>query len=325
MGSSAYSSGFGNGGYSSSITSPHRASNSSQLGATSYPAEYQNGHHGHSSGISQASPGFAPPHHSSGLPAINQHQQDPSQYRDSHEFPSQDSRRSSLGSQVNKGFGNLQINSVSSPYTNSPQPSQSSIAVSLQRERGIPQQTNGVRNSGTSSIHQPLSPLGPYPGESRQAYSSRTAPIISANPIKEVYNAENPTAGQPYAFPDPDMPPSTRSSGSAEGHGSTMLSRRNSGHTSITSSIVTNDSKLPMGQHRLDEGIYFHMSSYHSPVADAPCRHSRRAGHARYARHASSFITKQAYEQSLERSGFSKRCKLAIQPYPSSSGKPQNG
>ena len=97
-----------------------------------------------------------------------------------------------------------------------------------------------------------MSPLSPYPGESKQAYSSRTAPIISANPMKEVYNAEKPTAGQPYAFPDPDM--SNRSSGSAEPNGSHMLSRRNSDHTSITSSIITNDSKLPPGQHRLDEG-----------------------------------------------------------------------
>ena len=97
-----------------------------------------------------------------------------------------------------------------------------------------------------------MSPLSPYPGESKQSYSSRTAPIISANPMKEVYNAEKPTAGQPYAFPDPDM--SNRSSGSQEPNGSHMLSRRNSDHTSITSSIITTDSKLPPGQHRLDEG-----------------------------------------------------------------------
>lgn len=71
--------------------------------------------------------------------------------------------------------------------------------------------------------------------------------------MKEVYHAEKPTAGQPYAFPDPEMSDINRSSGSVEPNGS-KLSRRNSDHTSITSSIITNDSKLPPGQHRLDEG-----------------------------------------------------------------------
>ena len=251
-GSSAYSSG-PNGYYynSSSIGSPHRASNSSQLGATSHPADYNNGP---TSAASIPSPGFAPSHNSLGLPTINQQYPDPSQYRSSHEFPPQESRRSSLGSQVNTGFNNLHINNVSSPYNNhSAHQSQSSIAASLQRERGIPQ-TNGVRNSGTSSIQQPMSPspLGPY-GDSKGSFSRpKAAPIISANPMKEVYNAERPTAGQPYAFPDPDM--SNRSSGSGEASGSAMMSRRNSDHTSITSSIVTNDSRLPTGQHRLDEG-----------------------------------------------------------------------
>ena len=79
----------------------------------------------------------------------------------------------------------------------------------------------------------------------------KAAPIISANPDKVVYNADKPTAGQPYAFPDPDM--SNRSSGSGDATGSAVMSRRNSDHTSITSSIVTSDSRLPTGQHRLDE------------------------------------------------------------------------
>ncbi|KAL9633872.1 MAG: hypothetical protein Q9164_004435 [Protoblastenia rupestris] len=263
--SSAYSSGFG---YASSVNSPHRASNTSQLGATSYPAEYNSPN---SAGV-QASPGFAPSQHAVGLPHLNQHHHDPSQYRGSQHsevFPSQESRRSSLGSQVNTGFGNLQINGVGSPYANSGNPSHSSIAASLQRERGIPHH-NGIRNSGTSSTHQqPLSHLGPIPGESRQAYQSRTAPIISSNPMKEVYNAEKPTAGQPYAFPDPDL--SNRSSGSQEANGSTMLSRKNSDHTSITSSIVTNDSKMPHGQHRLDDdpmpGTHHH-SLQHKRVSE---------------------------------------------------------
>lgn len=252
LGSSAYSSGPNGYYYSSSMNSPHRASNSSQQlgGATSHPADYS--HNSGSSGA-QLSPGFSSPHQSLGLPTLNQYNEG-SQYRSSHEFPSQESRRSSLGSQVNTGFNNLHINGTAvSPY-NSTNASQSSIAISLQRERGIGPTANGVRGSRTSSTMQQTSPLSRFPGESRQAYSSRTAPIISANPKKEVYSAEKPTAGQPYAFPDPEM--SQRSSGSNDDprSTSTMLSRRNSDHTSITSSIFTSDSRLPPGQHRLDDG-----------------------------------------------------------------------
>lgn len=258
VGSSAYSSGPNGYYYSSSINSPHRASNSSQLGATSHPSDFPNPP---SSNGPQPSPGFAPPQPNLGLPALNQYH-DGSQYRGSHEFPPQESRRSSLGSQVNTGFNNLQINGTVSPY-NSTNASQSSIAISLQRERGIGSNASGVRSSRTSASMQHTSPLSPFPGESRQAYTFRTAPIISANPEKEVYNAEKPTAGQPYAFPDPEM--STRSSGSGDDprSTSTMLSRRGSDHTSITSSIFTSDSRLPPGQHRLDDGKQCHARSIH--------------------------------------------------------------
>lgn len=250
LGSSAYSSGPNGYYYSSSIHSPHRASNSSQLGATSHPTEYSS--NPPSSAGPSASPGFSSPHQSLGLPTLNQYH-DGSQYRNSHEFPPQESRRSSIGSQVNTGFTNLHINGAVSPY-HSTNASQSSIALSLQRERGIGSSTSGIRSSRTSASLQQTSPLSPYPGETRQAYTSRTAPIISANPMKEVYNAEKPTVGQPYAFPDPEM--STRSSGSGDDprSTSTMLSRRNSDHASITSSIFTSDSRLPPGQHRLDDG-----------------------------------------------------------------------
>ena len=176
----------------------------------------------------------------------------------------------------------LHINSVASPPYQGANQSQSSIAASLQRERGIPH-ANGVRHSGTSSIQQPMSPLAPYPGESRQAFSSRTAPIISANPRKEVYSAEKPTAGQPYAFPDPDF--SNRSSGSGEANGSAMMSRRNSDHTSITSSIVTSDSRLPVGQHRLDEGTL---------GFSIPVDHTLTSRCCRYAGHTPSLSPAQA-------------------------------
>lgn len=99
---------------------------------------------------------------------------------------------------------------------------------------------------------QPLSPLGGpperQPGESRHAYNMRTAPIISANPMREVYNADKPTAGQPYAFPDPDM-----SSNDDRRH----ASRRDSDHTSINSSLFTTDSRRPGTQHTVDEGKTF--------------------------------------------------------------------
>ena len=96
-------------------------------------------------------------------------------------------------------------NGVGTPYNNhSGNPSQSPLAVSLQRDRdmqrGIPP-ANGIRNSKTLSLHQhPMSPLSPYPGESESASSSRARPIIAATPMKEVYHAEKPTSSQPYAF-----------------------------------------------------------------------------------------------------------------------------
>lgn len=191
-----------------------------------------------------------------GLPTINQHH-DPSQYRGSQEYRRQGSRRSSIGSEVGQ-FRNLQINGAPSPYAGSTNQSTTSIQASLQRERGITPTTNGVRNSrasgNSSMLQQPLSPLSApperQPGESRHAYNMRTAPIISANPMREVYNADKPTAGQPYAFPDPDM-----SSNDDHRHASNAaLSRRDSDHTSITSSLYTTDSRRPGTQQTVDEG-----------------------------------------------------------------------
>ncbi|KAL9043102.1 MAG: hypothetical protein Q9214_003598 [Letrouitia sp. 1 TL-2023] len=211
----------------------------------------------------QPSPAFAP-QQNLGLPAINQHHES-SQYRDSQDFPPQESRRSSIGSQVNNGFTNLHLNGASSPYAGSTNQSQTSITTNLQRERGITPIANGVRNSrtsGTSSM-QPLSPLAPYPGESRQAFSTRTAPIISANPMREVYNADKPTAGQPYAFPDPDL--SQPSSASADDpRSATALSRRDSDHASVASSVFTTDSRQPRANHRTADGEKIPATHHHT-------------------------------------------------------------
>ncbi|KAI4236858.1 MAG: hypothetical protein L6R40_006048 [Gallowayella cf. fulva] len=249
--SSAYSSGLTGFYASSAIGSPHRASNSSQFAATSHPSG----------------------DYSSALPTINQHH-DPSQFRGSYEFPPQGSRRSSIGSEVNQ-FRNLQINNPSSPYAGSTNrstnQSTTSIQANLQRERGIAPGANGVRNSrasGTGSMHhQPMSPLsGPpeiQPGESRHAFNMRTAPIISANPMREVYNADKPTAGQPYAFPDPDMNNSSGSNEDPRPPPNPGLSRRNSDHASINSSLYTTDSRHP-GSIRTVDGDAISATHHHS-------------------------------------------------------------
>lgn len=261
-GSSAYSSSINS--YPTSNTnsyymSPSRMSNSSQMGgATSHPADYN---HAPTSAGPIGSPGFpAPP---SLLPSINQ-VHEPSQ-RQSQEFPPPESRRSSLGSQVNQGLNSLHINGNGSPYTGSVNHSQTSLAQNLSRERGITHHSNGTRPSRSSGQQLPMSPLSPHAAaETRIAFTPRIAPPIGRNPRSDIYNADDPIPGQAYAFPDPpdvqpgDLPPmpGQRAHSNTDDGRPGMFSRRDSGHTSITSSIVTSDSRLPAGQRRLDESEF---------------------------------------------------------------------
>ena len=248
--------------FNSSHASPNRASNSSQLGATSHPFDLTNAHN---SAGAQASPGFASVSQNAGLPFLNQNH-DPN--RHTQEFPTE-SRRSSLGSQVNQGLNSLHINGTGSPYAASVNHSSTSLAQNLSRERGITN-ASGTRNS-RSSGQLPMSPLSPTQ-EQRLNYPPRIAPPIGRNPRSDIYNANEPIQGQAYAFPDPptmqpgDLPPipGTRSTTSADDPRSYNFSRRDSGHSSITSSIVTSDSRLPPGQLRLDEGVYNSASFKHS-------------------------------------------------------------
>ncbi|KAL8926849.1 MAG: hypothetical protein Q9208_002658 [Pyrenodesmia sp. 3 TL-2023] len=264
--SSAYSSGFTNGYYGS----PHRASNSSQFAATSHPSEYNQG-----------------------LPTINQHH-DPAQYRDSQEYPRQGSRRSSIGSEVGQ-FRNLQINGGPSPYPGSTNQSTTSIQANLQRERGITPTTSAVRTSrasGNGSLHQqPLSPsyVQPemQPGESRHAFNMRTAPSITANPIREVYNADMPTAGQPYAFPDPDMNGAGENNGGLRHASNAAMSRRNSDHASINSSLYTTDTRQSGSQRPMNgddvQGTHHHTLQHRpaGPVAEGSDSQDQQSPYSR--------------------------------------------
>lgn len=185
----------------------------------------------------QPSPGFSSSQQITTLPSINQSFEASGQKRGG-DF--EDYRRSSsLDVRVHQGMDKLALN-AQSPF-GSTNASQASLVSSLQRERGI--QTNGYRGS-RSSGGSLSSPLGSRAGESRAGLNApRTAPPIAENPRPDIYNAEAPTAGQAYAFPDPEAPnrPTARPP--------STYSRRNSFADSFSSSIYTNDSRLPPGQH----------------------------------------------------------------------------
>ena len=148
------------------------------------------------------------------------------------------SRRGSVDSRIHQGMDSLRLGGPTSPYNQSANASQSSLASSLQQQRGI--QTNGYRHSGGSA---PMSPYWSKNGISTSLASrlpGRIAPPIMEHPRSEGMFAEEPVRGQPWAFPDPGAPEGPRRD--------SQISRRASDASSFTNSIYSDMSRLPPGQ-----------------------------------------------------------------------------
>ena len=129
----------------------------------------------------------------------------------------------------------LAINPTS-PYT-SANASQASLASGLQQQRGIT--SNGYR--GPRYTGGPMSPMGSR--STRAGFTAgRVAPPILENPSSNVIYAESPTAGQAYAFPDPEA---------GGRRAESTYSRRNSFGSFSSASVFTSDTNHLPGQQGL--------------------------------------------------------------------------
>ncbi|KAI0858513.1 hypothetical protein F4860DRAFT_516728 [Xylaria cubensis] len=154
-----------------------------------------------------------------------------------------DSRRESVDSRINQGFGDLRLGG--SPYASANQ-STTSIHASLAQQRNP---RTGLEHLSVHRISNGYQPSVERTPESHP--KARTAPAITGPATSTIARAAEPTKGQAWAFPEDELqraPPGI-------GSGTFLDSRRSSVAESIASSQFTADSRLPPGQRRLEDGI----------------------------------------------------------------------
>lgn len=159
------------------------------------------------------------------------------------EFPEAVSRRESVDSRINQGFGDMRLGN--SPYASHNQ-STASIHNTLQQQRNPRSGLDTLQVHRISNGYQPSAERNP---EGHQK-TIRTAPAITGPAISQIARAAEPTKGQAWAFPEEEIQrlPVTAAQ-------SLIDSRRSSVADSLASSQYTAESRLPPGQRRLDEGL----------------------------------------------------------------------
>lgn len=159
------------------------------------------------------------------------------------DIPEAMSRRESVDSRINQGFGDMKLGN--SPYA-SHNPSTTSIHGTLHQQRNP---RPGLENLAVHRISN-----GYQPGAERNPEGHpktvRTAPAITGPAVSQIARAAEPTKGQAWAFPEEEIQrlPSAVSQ-------SLIDSRRSSIAESLASSQFTTESRLPPGQRRLDDGL----------------------------------------------------------------------
>ncbi|KAI9894142.1 MAG: hypothetical protein M1814_003996 [Vezdaea aestivalis] len=164
------------------------------------------------------------------------------------------SRRSSIDSRMNSGMNSLALGATS-PYNGSANPSQASLVSGLQQQRGIPNGHHIRPGFGTPKKAQSILGINTMAESQRRFPGGRIAPPIDPNPRSQWPNphAATPTKGFPYAFPDPDAEVIHEDEEVHTVPEPPRIERRGSfGAASVTSSVFTNDSRMP-GQRKLDD------------------------------------------------------------------------
>ncbi len=153
-----------------------------------------------------------------------------------------ESRRESVDSRINQGFGEMRLGS--SPYA-SQNHSTTSIQGSLAQQRNPRAGMDQLATHRISNGYQPSVERTPE-GHTKTV---RTAPAITGPATSNIARAAEPTKGQAWAFPEEEIQRVPSASHSF------FDSRRSSVTDSIASSQFTAESRLPPGQRRLDDSL----------------------------------------------------------------------